>query len=219
VKIVRPTVALALAASLAASGAASAATKAKPKRKPAPPKPVCNLITDPAGDASLQPPVPSDDSLDVLSGDLASNAKNVTAVLRLKDLGATSPTQITGRNYYLLFSLPKADNPVYFSYEDAGPVLGASFSWGDLEPGAGGVGTYTKKGDATGTVDTAKNEIRITVPVADVRDLASIAPGVKVTNLHVSTTAVVGVLVFDVDSAAAAKSYVAGYPSCVKPGV
>lgn len=212
-KIVRSCVALAVVVSLATAGVASAATKPRPK-----PKPVCNLITDAAGDASPQAPVPTDDSLDVLSGDLASDAKKVTAVIRLKDLGATSPTQLSGRNFYFLFSLPKFDNPIYFSYEDSGPALGAAFSWGDLEPGSGGVGTYTSKGTATGVVDTAKNQIRITVPVSEVKSLASIAPGTKVTNMHISTTAVVGVVVFDVDTAEASKAYIAGNPSCVVPG-
>jgi len=210
-RVARPAAALAVVASLAATGVASTTALAATK-----PKPVCHLVVDPAGDATPQPPIPSDDSLDVVSGDLASNAKKVTAVIRLKDLGATSPTQVSGRNYFFLFSLRNADYPVYFSYRE--DVTGGAFEWGDLEPGAGGVGTYTKMGSAAGVVDVAHSQIRITVPVADVRSLGKIAPGSKVTGMQISTTAVVGVLVFDVDTAQTAKSYVAGTASCVVPG-
>jgi len=206
VKLVRPAVTVAALACLAGGVTAHAAVA----------KPVCNLVTDPAGDASVQAPLPSDDSLDILSGDVASNAKNVTTVMRLKNLSATSPVAQTGRNYYALFSIPGSANPVYFSLEE--DATGQSFNWGDLEPGAGGVGTYTRKGDATGVVDTAKNEIRVTVPVSDLSALGKAKPGTKITDLNFSTTAVLGVLVSDVDTADGSKSYVAGTASCVKPG-
>jgi hypothetical protein len=205
VKLVRPALAVAVGASLVVAGTAGAVTK---------PKPVCNLVKDAAGDASVQPPLPSDDSLDIVSADVASNAKNVTAVLRLKSLGATSPYSVTGRNYYMQFDAPGAANPIYFSAES--DATGTSYHWGDLET-ANGLGTYTTKGDATGVTDVAKNEIRMTVSVRDLADLGKTKPGNKLSSLHASTTAVLGVLVADVDTADGSKSYVAGSPSCVKP--
>jgi hypothetical protein len=213
-RIARPALALALVASVAAAGAAGAVVK-----NPAP-QPVCKLIVDDAGDASLQAPIPSDDSIDLTGADLASDTKNVTAVLRIKNLGATSPLQVTGRNYYFEFTPAKAQFPVYFSYEEdfSAPLLGGVFSYGDLEPGTGGVPTYTRKGDATGVIDSAKNEIRISVPTSAVQALGNVKAGSKISSLSASTTAVLGVLVADVDTAEATKPYVAGYPSCVKPG-
>ena len=176
---------------------------------------MCNLITDGAGDASVQPPLPSDDSLDIVSGDVASNAKNVTAVLRLKSLAATSPYSVTGRNYYMQFALPGAANPIYLSAES--DVTGTTYHWGDLET-VNGLGSYTSKGTATGVTDVAKNEVRMTVTVSDLAALGKAKPGNKLSSLHASTTAVLGVLVADVDTADGSKSYVAGAASCVKPG-
>jgi hypothetical protein len=205
VRLVRPVVTAAALACLAGGISAQAAAK-----------PVCKLVTDDAGDASIQAPLPNDDSLDIISGDVASNAKNVTTVIRLKNLSGASLVAQTGRNYYAQFDIPGSANPVYFSLEE--DATGQTFNWGDLEPGAGGVDTYTRKGEATGVVDTAKNEIRVTVPVSDLSALGKAKPGTKFTALHFSTTAVLGVLVSDVDTADATKSYVAGTASCVKPG-
>jgi hypothetical protein len=205
----RPALALALAASFVSAGVASAAVK-KPVAKP-----VCNLVTDAAGDAQLIV-LPSDDALDVLSGDVASNAKSFTAVIRVKNLAATTPTA-SGRNYYLQITTPTATNPIYFSYE-VDPT-GAVANWGELVPGAGGVGSYTSKGKAVATVDKAKNEIHLTVPVADLSASASLKPGAKVSTISVNTTAAFVVLVSDVDTAEAAKGYTAGAKSCVTPGV
>jgi hypothetical protein len=209
-KLARPALCLALAASLLGAGVANAVTKPKPK-------PVCNLIKDDSGDASLQPPVPSDDSLDIVGGDLASDAKNVTAVIRIKDLSATSVASLSGRNYYFLFSVPTSENPIYFSYES--DATGNAAAFGTLVPNATtGVGTYTSAGTATATLVPEKNEIHLTVPVSTLGVVGKVKPGTKVTGMSISTTQVLGVLVAEIDTADAAKSYVAGALSCVKPG-
>ena len=205
----RPAALLALSATVLSAGVASAAIK-----KPAP-KPVCNLVLDDAGDASVLGPDPSDSTLDILSADLASDAKNVTAVLRVKSLSGSSAAA-TGRNYYVQIQTASAKYPIYFSYETS--PLGDFFSWGDLEPGAGGVDSYTGKGDAIGTVDKVKNEIHLTVPVKELSALANLKPGVKVTSITANTTAAFVVLVTTVDEAEGTKAYIAGTPSCVKTG-
>jgi hypothetical protein len=66
---------------VAAAPAASAKTKAKPK-----PKVYCNLLTDTSGDgkSSVYPGV-SSNGLDIKSGDLATGAKTMVAVIRLGD--------------------------------------------------------------------------------------------------------------------------------------
>ena len=93
----RPALFPALTAVVLSTGVASAVTT-----KPAP-KPVCNLVVDKAGDASVLGPDPSDASLDILSADVASHAKYLTAVLRIRNLAASS-LAATGRNYYVQFS-------------------------------------------------------------------------------------------------------------------
>jgi hypothetical protein len=219
-KLARPVLCLALVASLTAAGAAGAATKPKPK----PLKPVCNLITDPTGDASLQPPLPGDDALDIVGADIASDAKNVTAVLRLKSVSSNGLGQ-TGRDLQMQFDLAGAEAKVWIGYTTSA-YGGDAFQYGVIGKGQGGVTSPT--GDAIGIVDKAKNEIRMTVPVADLNGLGKVKPGAKITNIAVQASQLVGLApnptgtygfnAFVVDDAAAAKAYVAGYPSCVKPG-
>jgi hypothetical protein len=74
---------------------------------------------------------------------------------------------------------------------------------------ANGLGSYTLKGTATRVTDVAKNEIRITASVSDLAAVGKAKPGNRLTALHASTTAILGVLVADVDTADGSKSYVA----------
>ena len=109
-KLARPALAAALVASVTAAGVAGAATK--PKLKPA-----CHLIADASGDAPFFGPSPSDDTLDITSGDIATNAKTLTGVVRVKNLTATSTSTYTGQTYYVQFSVPGFDNPMYVGYQ------------------------------------------------------------------------------------------------------
>jgi hypothetical protein len=205
-----------LALTVACTGLASAATKA------AAPKPSCNLLTDDKGDAHfLVSAAPNDPNLDIVSADVASDAKTFTAVLRLASFAGVDPQSPLGRGYYVQFEPPKADFPVYFNMETTPD--GTRYTWGDTETLATGNGSYKKQGDATGVVDAAKGEIRISVPLADLASFVKIRPGAKIANLTASATAVLGTsvtggLVATVDDGASAASYVAGSPSCVKPG-
>ena len=77
-------VAIALLALVAGAPAANAKTKAKAKAKPKPkPKPVCMLLTDKAGDGSFLAAPVNSPTLDIVSGDMATGAKTIVAVLRL----------------------------------------------------------------------------------------------------------------------------------------
>jgi hypothetical protein len=219
-KLARPVLCLALVASVTAAGAAGAVTKPKPK----PLKPVCNLVTDPAGDATPQAPLPNDDSLDILSADIASDAKSFTAVIRVKNVAAQGLSQL-GSDLQVDFDLAGAEATVWMGYNNSA-YGGQAFQYGVI--GKGDAGSTSPTGDAVGIIDTAKNEIRITVPVADMNALGKAKPGAKVSNITVSSSQVAGiapnpsgVYAFNslpVDDASATKSYVAGYPSCVKPG-
>jgi hypothetical protein len=208
----RPTVALALSAAVLSAGAAVAAPKVAPS---------CNLMVDDKGDAQFLGAAPNDPNLDIVSADIASDAKTVTAVLRLAAFAAPDPQSPLGSGYYVLFSAAGSDFPIFFNMQTTPDVT--SFRWGDLEKLATGNGSYVKKGDATGVVDTAKGEIRISVPVADIKGVAKVTPGSKLSNVTAESTAVLGTsatggLVSTVDDAASTKAYIAGSPSCVKPG-
>ena len=199
-----------LAVSLAAAGGALAA-----------PAPSCNLMTDPTGDASFLDTVPNDASLDIVGADVATDAKQLTGVLRVDKFSALSPTSPLGRGYYVLFNAPKAEFPIYLNVQITPDVT--RYTWGTLETLPSGNGRYTKQGDATGVVDAAKSELRITVPLAAIGAVTKLAKGTKLSNLTASTTSVIGTsasggLVATIDEASSSKPYFVGSPSCVKPG-
>lgn len=206
----RTALATSLVATVALAGGAAAA-----------PKPVCNLMSDPKGDASFLDTLPNDRSLDIVSADVASDAKTLTGVLRVDAFSAVSPTSPLGRGYYVMFNAPKAEFPIYLNVQITPDVT--RFAWGTRETLASGNGSYVRKGEATGVIDAAKNELRISVPLADVAAVTKLTPGTKLTALTASTTSVIGTsasggLVATVDDAAGSKAYLVGTPSCVAPG-
>lgn len=206
----RTAAALGLIGALAVGGAAQAA----PKKAAV--KPVCNQIVDDKGDATVGP-LPNDANLDVTSADVASNGKVVTAVIRLASFSDTDTQSPLGRTYYFGFNVPGADNQVFLSV-GVDPILGTSYDYGDLE---GNLYTSKASSDATGSVDAAKATLTVTAP-ASLGGLAQLKPGVKLSNLEVKSTALIGVagsgLVETVDKATGAKPYSVGVASCVPLG-
>lgn len=201
-----------------AAGGAAAATKPKVK-------PVCNLIKDAAGDASLQAPLPNDDGMDIVGADLASNTKLVTAVLRMKSVGNGSLSSVTGRRLTLEWTVPSGDYPLYLSMSTS--QLGTYFDYGYLDTSATPP-NIESQGAAQGTIIAAKNEIHITAPLSAFKPFGKVSPGSKFTEITASGAQVFGVPQNDsgvytyvsgsLDDATAAKAYVAGTPSCVVPG-
>lgn len=207
----RPALATGLVLTVAFTGIASAATK-----KAATPKPVCNQVTDAKGDAAVGP-LPSDSNLDIISGDIASDGKVVTAVIRLASFAATDPQSPMGRTYYFGFNAPGAANQVYLSV-GVDPVLGTTYDYGDLE---GSLYTSKANKDVSGSIDAAKGVLTVTAP-ADLGGLTTLKAGMKLTGLEVKSTALLGAagsgVVETVDTATGAKPYSVGTASCVVPG-
>jgi hypothetical protein len=187
---------------------AHATTKPKPKPKP---KPVCNLVTDPADDggpakgaAGAQT---NDPNLDIVSADVATDATRLTAVIRVKKLSDPDTMMPAGRHWSITFTVGSTGVEVATT---TGPLA-----------------TNYQQGNSGGTIDTAHNEIRVTMPLANV-------PGVKIVkgsvlqNFHVSASGGIGFRRADgigegmvpvlMDEATTTKTYVAGTPSCVKIG-
>jgi len=179
-----------------ASGSAAAAAKAKPK----PPPPLCNLVTDPSGEVRT-----GNESLDIVSGDIATDGKTLTVVVRVKKLTAEDLTSPTGRFYELSFN-----------YNGAGQQINAVI---------GAAGNKWANGKGSGTVDVAKNEVRIHIPIDSLIGRPALKPGALLTNLLVKTD--IGnpappfptTLLALGDSAQGTKSYPINAASCVKPGV
>ena len=208
--ITRPALCLALASTVAAAGTASAAAKPRPK-------PVCHVVTDPAGDATgflvTSSPLPSDDHLDILSADIASDAKNVTAVIRLKAVGADS-TSPTGGTVYFNFSI--AATKVFLAAVLDGAT--ATYEAGDF---TGPSGQRHRVADATGFIDPKTSSIHITTPANTFS--STIKKGTKLNTFDVLAqryigSSAAGGVTPTADEATADKVVVAGTPSCVTPG-
>lgn len=225
----------AIAASVVAAGHASAAVKKKPKPIP----PVCNLVTDAPGDANgvnlNQSPLPtlptttagsSDDALDVLSVDVATDKTTITAVLRLKKLAATSTNAPTGMTWSATY---KVDTTTFYLAAHANPQGALTYDAAYASTAGGNL--LTDK--PTGSFDPAKGEIHISLPLAAMAKQAVVKPGMKITAIGATTgpealipdaTGVFGGGTFfsdswnTVDTASGGKDYTAGALSCVTPG-
>lgn len=189
---------------LALVAGATAADAAPRRRKPAPPKPVCKVIQDPAGDATeaLGASAPTDPALDLVSADVASNATHVTAVWRVLSLAGNQTSWPVGRAYQLVFMAHGKQI-----------VLNAAFLDKDR--------TLWHGGQGAGVIDAAKNEIRMTVPIASLSE--KFKPGEKLTELGALSFRNVAHQNYKVARADAASGvkpfyYQASYPSCVKVG-
>jgi hypothetical protein len=160
------------------------------------------------------------DDVDILSADIASNAKAVTAVIRLAgDPSSFNPQAPGGKNYYLSFTAPGSDQPQFLSAE-FDPTSGATYHSG-YEEDVNGVGNRTSDADAVlGSVKG--NVITITAPLSAFAGRTSLKPGKKLTGLTADVyaligTSVTGGLLANADTATGT-SYTTGAPSCVKVG-
>jgi hypothetical protein len=183
--------------------------------------PVCNLVTDPAGDANgtfLQEGisgVPSEDAVDIVSGDVATKGKLLTTVLRVKKLAASSPTAPGGLHWKFFFNVN--DTQIY-TQAVAATGAAPTFTFGTIDETAG---TSKSLGEATGVLDTAKNEVRITVPLSALPETPK--AGKKITTLAPNAGRFfgndnVGTFSDSTDLATSDKTYTVGAPSCVVVG-
>lgn len=198
----------------------------------------CNTITDPAGDTFAVRAQdgegaygPQDDSLDVVSGDLASDGKVVTAVIRIKKLSRTVQTSPTGLTASLGFLIGGGDTQVRL-YAVLASGQGDRFEVGALAADALPNTPSTYVGEGTGVVDLAKNEVRITAPAALLAPFGALKPGTPLfPNEAESATVARGVPAITstpgqpmstrgpfADIAAGGKAIKVGAPSCVVPG-
>ena len=119
---------------------------------------MCNLITDAKDDNGGT--FPHSETLDIVSADIAPNATLVTAVIRVAKYKANdSSTAPTGRAWYLEFSVPKAEAPLWLGAQVT--PTGTLFRYGWVD------GSIRRSlGTVEGKIDEAKNELRICRPPA-----------------------------------------------------
>ncbi len=217
---------LALAGSLVLSLAAAGGAVA------APPKPTCNLITDAKGDTFAVRAQdgagaygPQENALDIVSGDLASDGKVLTAVFRVQKLATVAATSPNGLSFRMQFTHAGLDPDTNLFLSGRASNTGNSFIAGSRAITAN---LSTKLADATGVFDVAKNEVRITAPLSAFAKVGrAMKKGTKLQlgDLDQTASRFVGVnpltgadtAVF-ADVTRSVKSYTIGTKSCVKPG-
>lgn len=184
------------------------------------PKKVCKLVSDSATDGARG------DALEIISADVATNTKSLTAVIRVKKLAKSNPDAPTGQSWYIDWTVPGGKFPMAMSYAVSPTGESASVSYKDGNLYRGATGDVTKA-----VFDTVKNEIRMTAPLnawaAEVG--VTIKPKMKLSGLAVNAFWYVGAIVttpagttsggsLQPGDDAAGKPYVAGTPSCVTVG-
>lgn len=231
----------ALAAS--APQALAASHKAKPAKK------VCNLISDPDPDAIVDPTIGiakkgvQDDTADIVSADIASDATYVTVVIRLKAMAQPDPTWPEAHNYLVQWNVPGHDKPVYLGGtidpNPASAAYGPQFVFGDEGSTNAVAVLFTafnvdQAAHVTGKVDTAAKTVTMSVPISELGGYGTFKPGTRFDGVTAISQVEVngpntpsnlpifggslaqGIGTADTD--AASKPYIAGTPSCVKPG-
>jgi hypothetical protein len=230
----RPVIAAAIIVSLVGAGAAEA--KKAPKHPAL--KPVCNLV--PGNNSSGLSPtgggaaIPGDSSDSITSADIASNATTLTAVVRVAGLQNPDPESPLGTAYYFYFTVPgnatlyfltgrlyPTGNLYYFGYEAPDPLLPLNTLYAQVQ--------------GTGVVDTAHNQVRISVPLSAIASLVKLPAGTKLTSLEARTYRILGQGVVPsqnvgpgrvpfgglsetFDDVTSANTYTMGTPSCVPVG-
>lgn len=195
--------------------------------------PACKLFEDPAGDTFATRAQdtagvygPQEDAFDLLSGDIATNAKTITAVIRVAKLAKTAATSPVGLQYRMQFTIPTLD-------DDTNLWMGAQIEGGTTEKFQVGkraiaANLATKTGDVTGVFDLAKNEIRIHAPLSAFAEFGGIKNGTKISLSDLDQTAsrytgvanpVTGAPVAAfADVVVGEKTYTAGRKTCVAVG-
>lgn len=206
--------ALATGAVLAAGLTTFAGAAAKPK-------PVCKNLVDDKGDVvfaqASEATAYEDEALDIVSADLGSNAKTITAAIRVVKLAVPAKTS-AATTYELRFTLPAGD-PAFVLWANVPAGGPATFGVGTVgDPtGQAAADTATSTGTATGVVDLAKSEIRISAPLSAI---AGAKNGLKVSlDQAVAKRTVPGQYYGRfADDGTGGKRYVLGTASCVKVG-
>lgn len=218
----RPALVLALVASLVtAGGVASAAPKSKPKPKPV--KPVCNVVTDEKNDTFLVrsqdgvQPGPQENGLDLVSADLASDGKTVTAAIRVVDIDAAVPTAPGGRGFDINFAGP-ANTSEIFVRATISPTGAVATEAGSRGETVGVTRVSTVLGTGTGVLDAAKNEVRFSFPVAVFATVGGFKVGDTLSFGEITTGRAAGPRAVFADVAVPGTTYKVGTPSCVPLG-
>ncbi|MDP9101687.1 MAG: hypothetical protein M3N21_06020 [Actinomycetota bacterium] len=183
--------------------------------------PSCNLMQAPAGDASDQVNGvhlgPNEPELDIVSGDVASDARSVTTVIRVLRLGSATEALERQGIYRFFFRLGAAPGTAV-TIATRG-LDGERFQV--LLPSEG-QSTVDTSLPATGTFDIPRNEVRVTVPIEVLTGGRHGSRRTFLSQLAADTYRGVGTgraaASTSMDQASTTRRYLAGSPSCVSVG-
>ena len=193
----------------------------------------CNIVTDATGDAKNVPGtghqsvLPNQDDLDITSGDLATNRRFLTTVVRVKDLSYVLSAAPRARQYLMYFHIGKTDYATSATRYPDGQVFwlnGGKAGEGPQRVDPLGIGSNYKI--VSGVFDLARSEVRVTVPLGLFRVDGPVTRGHIISGISAATYQGVGV-----NTAAGATAggqedqsdgpparYIIDSPSCVTPG-
>ncbi|HEX8003127.1 MAG TPA: hypothetical protein VF519_10580 [Mycobacteriales bacterium] len=185
--------------------------------------PTCNMAVDTTGDTNNDlegaPVFPADSGLDLVGGDVATNAKNITAVIRLADEPGDATVYV--KRYIAQFKVAGQANPMILAA--AVTATGTTYSFGWYGDSATGTGYNYAATEATGSIEG--KIITITAALADVAatpELGPVKKGSKINALTLTAnrrlpavTQAPGI-VYPADEALGKGIYYAGNASCVK---
>ncbi len=184
----------------------------------APAKKFCGLSPDDKGDvvatqAAAQSTTP-DPALDIVMGDVGSDKKTVTGVLRVDKLSRPAPTSPAGTTYEVRLASAASD-AVYTLWAH---VTGATATYGvGTVNDATAAQLVDSTGAATGVIDMKKNEIRISAPLAAI---GAPKPGASLDIAQVVVKRSAGNQYYGrfADDASGGKTYKVAAPTCVPIG-
>ena len=130
---------------------------------------VCRLVTDPRGDAGTTaiPHVPGGATDDILSADVASDGRTVTAVLRMVDVQVPDPVAPAGRGYTFSFQLRGAPTTYFLTARTY--ATGTRYQYGSYAVDGTGQSYVRVLGEGTGKVSTTAHEVHVSAPAAAFR--------------------------------------------------
>lgn len=232
----RRLVALALLATVLATVLAAPAAGAKPAQ-------VCRIVTDERGDTRAFVFVPSspataEPALDIVSADVATDARHVTVAVRVAELTLPDERLPRGARYSVYFKVgpDEADWFVLHARAAHGGRQSALYRLTPLPTVVtpvvlvSGWEEHYVDTETKATYDFARDEVRVSAPVGAFAPFVAIKRGMRIKEInaitwHDQTLYVDPVLTSGHDGerdasdvATAPKPYVAGTPSCLRPG-
>lgn len=191
------------------------------------PKRSCQLVTDVRGDTSQQGVVATDEpALDILSADVSSNEQWLTVAVRVAKLDIPESGVPPLRRWSVLLTTANGVRYIVQARQGQG---GTSAEVDVVGGDEDGVWTQTHtEAHANVRLDTVRGEVRISVVRGELGDSSGLMPGKRITALraiswHEHTVALSPTFDYagewdGADDAQSERSYVAGSPSCLKPG-